>query len=427
MGYSQFNELLLILGYDRVSPQFFQFLIDETIDYRAGEAFRTFGHLQESAETFQKLALLRFGNVKFAFKTLSRDVSELEYWWNVTRPRSIKSFQQRHRQIQEIERIPGEDTYFLGYLVQKEMSERLRSDPSDQVASASEQKRKSIVAVGERNQHAYLVSDHLDVYIATSMRERHEYLMVHRFVERVFAHPRLARLNVRYFDPTQAYCRNRIDKGLSEALMLKRAKCTIYLAQEIDTLGKDSELACTLAQGKPVVAYVPEATSDYFESMLAMLRAGYPERPEVEVLLDQLEVFDRSAAWKSREVQGWVNEPKTANIDDVRSRLFDAVKRHYDRRFAMLRDEHPLGMQVNLETGVANGVLVVRDEDKLAELVANVLLGDLRFELERVETDGISYLFLRESLSGCVFRVMTGNGVLANSFWNFYLRAADEA
>jgi hypothetical protein len=50
--------------------------------------------------------------------------------------------------------------------------------------------------------------------------------------------------------PTQAYCSDRIDKGIAEALMLKRAQCTIYLAQESDTLGKDSELASTLAQGK---------------------------------------------------------------------------------------------------------------------------------------------------------------------------------
>ena len=42
--------------------------------------------------------------------------------------------------------------------------------------------------------------------------------------------------------------------------MLKRAKCTVYSVQDTDTLGKDSELAATLAQGKPVIAYVPRIT-----------------------------------------------------------------------------------------------------------------------------------------------------------------------
>lgn len=30
-------------------------------------------------------------------------------------------------------------------------------------------------------------------------------------------------LKLRYFDPTQAFCEDRIDKGLVEGLMLKRA------------------------------------------------------------------------------------------------------------------------------------------------------------------------------------------------------------
>jgi hypothetical protein len=50
--------------------------------------------------------------------------------------------------------------------------------------------------------------------------------------------------------------------------MLRRASCTIYLAQESDTLGKDSELASTLAQGKPVVAYIPDVTEEYFAAHL---------------------------------------------------------------------------------------------------------------------------------------------------------------
>src|SRR6202035_3394250 len=65
------------------------------------------------------------------------------------------------------------------------------------------------------------------------------------------------KLKLRYFDPTQSQCSYRIDKGLVEALMLKRARCTVYMVQESDTMGKDSELASTLAQGKPVIAYVP--------------------------------------------------------------------------------------------------------------------------------------------------------------------------
>src|SRR5690606_33430392 len=142
------------------------------------------------------------------------------------------------------------------------------ANPDDQDTRALEERRGQVVAQGIRNQSAYLVSDHLDVYVATSMREQHEYLLVSQFCRQLFSHEMLAPLKLRWFDPTQAYCRDRIDKGLAEALMLKRAKCTIYLVQETDTLGKDSELASTLAQGKPVIAFVPSADEGYVARLI---------------------------------------------------------------------------------------------------------------------------------------------------------------
>ena len=83
--------------------------------------------------------------------------------------------------------------------------------------------RDEIVATGKRNHEAYLASDHMDVYVATSMRERHEYQIVNKVINEVFANSGLAKLKLLCFDPTQAYCTDRIDKGLAEGLMLKRA------------------------------------------------------------------------------------------------------------------------------------------------------------------------------------------------------------
>jgi hypothetical protein len=45
---------------------------------------------------------------------------------------------------------------------------------------------------------------------------------------------------------------------LVEALMLRRASLTIYMAQKEDTFGKDSEASVALGQGKPVVVFVPK-------------------------------------------------------------------------------------------------------------------------------------------------------------------------
>ncbi|MCE9561161.1 MAG: hypothetical protein K8U57_03815 [Planctomycetes bacterium] len=115
----------------------------------------------------------------------------------------------------------------------------------------------SVRATAMRNQDIYLTWDHMDVYFATSMRKRWEFEDLFDFVNCLMANPALVALNLRHFDPTQAFTKDRVDKGLVESLMLKRAKCTVYSVQDTDTLGKDSELAATLAQGKPVIAYVP--------------------------------------------------------------------------------------------------------------------------------------------------------------------------
>ena len=95
-----------------------------------------------------------------------------------------------------------------------------------------------------------------------------------------------------------------------------------------------------------------------------------------------------------------------------------AEKIVYDKRARTLKESHPLALQVNLDTGVANGVLVVRTIPDCAALLRRVLLGEMEFSLE--EKAGMWYL--REKISGCIYRVVTNDRKLNNCFWNFYLR-----
>jgi hypothetical protein len=102
-----------------------------------------------------------------------------------------------------------------------------------------------------------------------------------------------------------------------------------------------------------------------------------------------------------------------------------AVRNHYDRRATMLKDQHPLGLQVNLATGVANGVLVVRTEQDCAELIRRIMTATLEFNVHEATQDDRQYVYLREKITGCIFRVMTGDEQLTNAFWNFYLRPSN--
>jgi hypothetical protein len=188
------------------------------------------------------------------------------------------------------------------------------------------------------------------------MRRRHEYLEVAEFTKRLFNQPRIKPLKLRWFDPTQAYCSDRIDKGLAEALMLKRAKCTVYLAQESDTLGKDSELASTLAQGKPVIAYVPSPTMEEVAGSVQQLSSLYSQSEET-VILDRLQTLSPTLAWRDAEVRRWLEEPAEMKRERALNLLVDTTIEHYNNRALTLKESHPLGVQVNLDTGVANGVL----------------------------------------------------------------------
>ena len=208
----------------------------------------------------------------------------------------IKKLNNTFSQVQdsELALIPGgksEDNK-----VKKMKQTSYLKDKKDLEAKSLFKEMGEYLKIGKRNHIAYLSSDHLDVYVATSMRLEHEYIFVNRFVSNVFSKEILAKLKIRWFDPTQAYCDDRIDKGLSEALMLKRAKCTLYLVQESDTFGKDSELASTLAQGKPVVAYVPNGNRKYVDDLLSNLCKLNPDKAPIDIILEQLEVFKPSLA-----------------------------------------------------------------------------------------------------------------------------------
>jgi hypothetical protein len=421
LGHSQLNELLLLSGLDRITQAFFAYLLSDQPNYEPGMAFSSLDELEVGVKRFRRTALLAYGNVKFAFKSLSQDTVLLQADLEALKPRKVEAFTNRHDPILPINVIAPEEAYLTGYLIERELRIRLDADASDTEAARLEERRQEVVQQALTNQAAYLASDHLDVYVATSMRAKHEFISISRTVRKIFEDEAVAELKLRWFDPTQAWCANRVDKGLAEALMLKRASCTIYLAQESDTLGKDSELASTLAQGKPVIAFIPDVTGEYVDEHIAALREAEPGKSEGLILLDQLKLFEPEAAWYDAKVRGWCERPETIDLTDIGQRLRTRLKAHYDSRARTLMDAHPLGIQVNLGTGVANGVLVVRTTRQCAQLVRGIVTGTLEFTLSEEE----HYTALRESISGSIFRVMTRDTMLTNTFWNFYLNPAE--
>ncbi|MEX2300584.1 MAG: hypothetical protein WD733_06590 [Bryobacterales bacterium] len=495
LDWSQFNELLLLVNKDRVERPFFERFFGPDCSVES---------LERGVEDFQVAAMLRYGNFIFAYRTLSRIRNQVAFDREIGEVLNEKEEQSaeyagRGKVLIKIEKIPREDTSLVGYLAPKQLvadaedgtlllacvkqagdgptwpdveaqleaagnpervtkivSKYRGQNPAAKPTAFSAdllrlvpgiKKRADNVATVQqaaaRNQDIYLTWDHMDVYFATSMRKVWEFADLYDFINHVVKSDHLKGLKLRHFDPTQCYTRNRIDKGLVESLMLKRAKCTVYSVQDTDTLGKDSELAATLAQGKPVIAYVPDKP--------VAARARELEKEDPATILDRLRFVmyadDRLMAEVSADDFAFVREynelsqfvfnspfrsvPDEPSVKAFRSKeksnmarlcrlIADSEKRIYDSRANTLKEFHPLGIQVNLDTGVANGVLVVRSAENCAKLLRAILTRSMDCYPEFDPKENMWHL--RERISGSIFRVVTGNRQIYNCFWNFYLR-----
>ncbi len=327
--------------------------------------------------------------------------------------------------------------------------------------------RKKVLRKGIRNTQVYLTWDHMDVYLATSMRTKWEFEELCKLVDEVFKNNKdFNKLNLRYFNPIQSYEDSNIDKGLIEGLMLKRSKCTLYSVQETDTLGKDSELASTLAQGKPVIAYIRKIVNveerakeleqmplDFFydrcnvlkkegcftkhqtiikeyESLLVQnnLKLDGKTVPDfVDEFTTEITSLIDSKVWSSIKTP-WSDEDKFKKESDGKFSKYcyfiaTAEKYFYDKRADSLTRTHPLRIQIDLLTGVANGVLVVRTYEQCANLLTKIITNQLNYDLDFVlkHNDENRCWVLNENISGCAYRVVTDSFKLTNSFWNFYL------
>jgi len=454
LAYEQFNELLLLLKQATVSKGFFDFFFNVPKI--------SLEQLREGIVRFKGFAMLAFGNFRYAFKTLmALSIEDIRHRL-ASYCGEHEASKGRPQKTIEIAEIPRDNTWYTGFiskaklakeglyaerLVKSKQDESVRRELTKELAITYGEKGGEFytkhLALAERyaerysqieedvleaqsnalaNTDTYLIWDYMDVYVATSMRHSWEFEDTFDFIRQVFINERfedgtenpLVPLNLRYFDPTQSLSDNRIDKGLVEGLMLKRVYCTIYMAQESDTLGKDSELASTLAQRKPVIAYVPKIDDvehystqivkrplDFFEKRFLILWA--------EGLLDDRELANRLYG----AFQDWeeimddfidalnrhrLKQPFTLIVEEETrfkerfSRFADLCKLlaimeayNFDKRARTLQETHPLAIQVDLQSGVANGVLVVRNAKDCALLIQSILKKSLQFTIKHAK------------------------------------------
>ena len=327
-------------------------------------------------------------------------------------------------------------------------------------------------SVAQQNLAQYLAADHLDVYVATSMRSEADFVSVNRFVQALFRHDDVRPLKLRYFNPTQSWIDDRVAKGLVEALMLRRSQLTIYMAQKEDTFGKDSEASVALGQGKPVIVYVPKlvvselsidteilgkARRDELEAQIREEGADdedqdFDETMDTEALLGRLLSIRLEGAaggvlanavkrhWadfdlygEAKRIEGsddraeyrrWLDavvgaedpgEPPAQLRDKVVSILV-ATSLRFERRARIFREVHPLALQVILSSGVLNGILVARSVDSCATVVHALVENDLDLEMVVPRAEGDLNYRLVERTTGSTIRVISRHQLLRNAF-----------
>lgn len=300
---------------------------------------------------------------------------------------------------------------------------------------------KRIREMGRKNTYAYLSTNDIDIYFATSMRKGLDFVSNARFVEEVIGTLKKDGLNLLYFDPTQSYLDDRIQKGLIESIMIKRCKIVVYNAQEQETFGKDAEAGIGLAHQKPVIIYVPRILPFYerlkeFYDILDTV--GYEKEPLGEALFnkgylseEQYYKFKSEETEKGEAIKVILGKSRELNNrfqkisdEDLRGELISKgydptlekiqkdIKKfsfekmlEFETRALLFKDLHPLSFQISPMDGIARGVFVTRTPIETARLIKGILLKSLEYEIIGEEGNTPNYL-LRDKITHSPIRAL---------------------
>jgi hypothetical protein len=303
----------------------------------------------------------------------------------------------------------------------------LMQDAKDACIKLEPQHIENIRKLGRKNSYAYLSTSEIDIYFATSMRKALDFVSNARFVEEVIGILKKEGFSLLYFDPTQSYLDDRIQKGLIESIMIKRCKIVVYNAQEQETFGKDAEAGIGLSHQKHVIIYVPSIlpdnkelrdfydildTAGYEKEPLGeeLQNAGYlsgeeyykfiaPETEKIEAIKGILSKSEKlKKIFEKIEDNELKGELASKGYDPTDPKIKSDIKKFsfekmlgFESRALLFKDLHPLGFQISPQDGIARGVFVTRTPKETANLIESLLLKILEYEvIGDDETEGES-------------------------------------
>jgi hypothetical protein len=131
-----------------VSSDFFRYIF-------GSNEVGSFRDLRTGVDGFRKRSMLKHGNFKYSFKRYRlASTRELKQAFNPLSPADPREFTGRHEPLLKLKSISRTEAPLLGY-----------------ISGPDREGRKAIEAKGIYNHQVYLTYDHMDVYVATSMRK----------------------------------------------------------------------------------------------------------------------------------------------------------------------------------------------------------------------------------------------------------------
>jgi hypothetical protein len=93
----------------------------------------------------------------------------------------------------------------------------------------------------------------------------------------------------------------------------------------------------------------------------------------------------------------------------------------YEERAQMFRESHPLALQVIVDSGVLNGILVVRSPKMCAQVMYRLITNTIE---TKVVVDNSNFRLV-EVITGSTLRVVSKYNLLTYAFWTQYFADDD--
>jgi hypothetical protein len=344
-----------------------------------------------------------FGNFAFAYRVLAAgDPDEFTRIIKRTHPVDIQVFSDRDP-FSEIQNIPVADLYLLGYLSRQELKDL---DVALEAIEVTIRDPKNLAAIGASNQKkiAETLSKHGLAFPEVGSQGLDEHSlkalaaqlggMVENFRVRTEKATEIGKRN------TQRYL----------ALPYVDVYVATSMRYEKDFRGQHQFInevfehpdvkPLKLRYFDPTLSFVDDPVTKGLIECLMLRRAH----------VTIYNAAEEDTFGKDSELAATLAQGKTVIV------FVPPGSEKLDKRAKQFKIDHPLGLQIDVRTGVAHGLIVVRSADECARILRKAILNELEFEILH---EGGNFK-LREKNTGSILRVVSDDPFLTHAFWTYF-------